>query len=116
VIRLEIVYKLIGYNDERKEATATELYGACLKLQKENKGKNQYELDLKHLPEYVKDEFYLSKCSSFRISSDEETIILPVNSISKILRDRDNRFVNKERMVHKNSILEEMLLQNTGGN
>jgi len=113
---LEIVYKLVGYNDERKEATATELYAACLKLQRENKGKNRYELDLKHLPEYVKDEFYLSQCSHFRISSEEETIVLPVNSISNILRDRDNRFVNEERTFQKNSILEEMLLKIPGEN
>ncbi len=109
---MEIVYKLIGYNDERTEAKATDLFGACLKLQREDKGKSRYELDLKHLPEYVKDEFYLTAaCSSYHISSDKETMILTVNSISNILRNRDNRFVDKERTFQKNSILEEILLK-----
>jgi len=108
---MEIIYKMIDNKQKRKEAKATELFGALLKFQRENKGNCQFELDLIDLPVYIKNQFYLSKCSHSRISSTDETMVLTVNAIANILRERDNRFLNKERIFENGLVIEEDFLK-----
>ena len=56
---MELIYKLIDIKQKRKETKATDLFGACLKFQRENKGNIPFELDIKDLPDYVKNQFYI---------------------------------------------------------